>query len=288
MHLPRRGSVGRITGALLVAATAVVVPIATATPGYANAVIQATSVSLDAEANCSDADLDLGFTAHTVDTETGHATNLAEDTLGDFSQSSGLSDTTDYSGYGISVSPDQPDGTVIGTYASIGVDPPTASNTAEFFVLYRCHTDGAQELLYSCYGDYGGCPRTAATAGPRVDPTIAVSPTAAHPGGDVTVSGNCLGTLAIVTLGATASASDTFATSDDLTPVEGAYATTFTLPEDAPPAVVATVYCGDPDVLTGTASATFTVGQPTSTSTTVTPSTAAPAPAVPATAAFTG
>ncbi|MGZ4703904.1 MAG: hypothetical protein ACXWCM_03460 [Acidimicrobiales bacterium] len=279
----------RLVAALLVAAAAVAVPIVTATPSYANATIQATSVTLNAAANCSNADLDLGFTSQTVTTETGHSTNLAGDVLGDFSQSSGLSNRTDFVGYGIDVAPDQPDGTVIGSYASVGVDPPTGSDTAEWFVLYRCHTDGAQEVIYSCYGDYGGCPKTAATAAPRVDPTIVITPAAPVAGSQITASGRCLGTQAIVTLGTSADPADRFATSAALTPDQGAYTTTFTLPASTPSSIVATVTCGDPDVVTGSASITVAVGPaPTTTTTAVTPTTATPPAAVQTTAAFTG
>jgi hypothetical protein len=43
----------------------------------------------------------------------------------------------------------------------VGQTPPSASNTAEFFVYYNCTT---RQVLYSCSGAYGSCPQTAQAA----------------------------------------------------------------------------------------------------------------------------
>ncbi len=292
MHLQLRGSLRRVSAAGVIAAAAIALPIATAVPSHANSVIQATGVTLNADANCSNANLDLAFTSTTVDTETGHSTNLAGEVLGDFTQSSSLSNRTGFVGYGIHVNPDQPDGTVIGSYASIGVAPASSANTAEFFVLYRCHTDGAQEFIYSCSGDFGFCPKTAAAAATRVDPTIEITPSAPVAGTEITASGRCLSSVVAVTLGTTASLSDTFANSGIVATVEGAYTTSLTLPIDAPASMVATVICGDGDIVTGTASVTVAIS-PATTATTATPATtttvkAATPAAVQTTATFTG
>src|SRR5262249_29436500 len=83
----------RAVAALIVVAASAVVPVALAQPSFANASITATGVALNDEAGCTKAggaDLDLGFTSHTVETETGLITNGSGDTLGQFSQSSGL------------------------------------------------------------------------------------------------------------------------------------------------------------------------------------------------------
>jgi hypothetical protein len=55
----------------------------------------------------------------------------------------------------------QPDNTLIGSYAYVGETPPSASNTAEFFVYYNCT---AKQVLFSCFGAYGSCPQTAQSA----------------------------------------------------------------------------------------------------------------------------
>jgi hypothetical protein len=52
----------------------------------------------------------------------------------------------------------QPPNTLIGTYGGAGDNPPTANNTAEFFVLYNCTT---RQVLYECTGNLGTCPTTA-------------------------------------------------------------------------------------------------------------------------------
>ena len=66
-----------------------------------------------------------------------------------------------FAGFQIVFSPSQPAGTLVASYAYVGETPPSASDTAEFFVFYNCTT---REVLLSCYGPYGTCPQTAQQA----------------------------------------------------------------------------------------------------------------------------
>ncbi len=125
-------------------------------------VVDAQDVILSASANCEDADLDITFRSEDVDREYGKITNENGDVLGLFEQDSSFDNFNGtYEGYGQPVDPDQPDGTIIGSYAYIGQTPPSAQTTGEFFVLYRCDTDGNNDVLYTCAGPYGSCPKTA-------------------------------------------------------------------------------------------------------------------------------
>ena len=127
---------------------------------FAQAIAAATAqgVALNSGANCTNnADLDVTFVATTVDREFG-LTSLTDGTVLDtFEQSSGFTGFSGtFVGYGQPITP-QPANTQIGSYAYIGFTPPDAQ-TAEFFILYDCTT---QQVLYSCFGQYPGCPQTA-------------------------------------------------------------------------------------------------------------------------------
>ncbi|MCL4238291.1 MAG: hypothetical protein KJ047_08590 [Anaerolineae bacterium] len=124
----------------------------------------AQGVALSAWANCGDADLDITLTTVGATREYGLITNEAGDVLGEFEEPTGLSNFSGtYGGYGMLVSPTQPEGTVIGSYAYVGETPPSAADTAEFFVLYEC-SSGTSNVLDTCYGPYGMCPQTAQQA----------------------------------------------------------------------------------------------------------------------------
>jgi hypothetical protein len=58
---------------------------------------------------------------------------------------------------------------LIGAYAYVGDDPPAPANTAEFFVYYNCST---RQVLLSCFGAYGTCPRTAQQAADLLAPRV--------------------------------------------------------------------------------------------------------------------
>jgi hypothetical protein len=149
-----------------------------AAPWHAEAAAAAQGVALDASADCSRGDLDLKLSTADAHRESWLATNAAGATL---AQSEGATSLGNFSGTftGFRIGPTgflvaQPPNTLIGSYAYVGETPPSASNTAEFFVYYNCST---RKVMYSCSGAYGSCPQTAqaaavfATSGvPALDP----------------------------------------------------------------------------------------------------------------------
>jgi len=127
------------------------------TSGWAAATAQ--GVALNAEADCTNADLDITFTTADAHREYGLVTLLDGTVLLEFEQDSGFHNVSEtYVGYGMSFDPTQPPGKVIGSYAYVGETPPNASDTAEFFILYNCST---RQVLYQCFGPYGLCPQRA-------------------------------------------------------------------------------------------------------------------------------
>ncbi len=125
----------------------------------------AQGVALNTSAGCTNANLDITLTTSGATREYGLTTNEAGDVLGEFEQSTALGTFSGtYFGYGMPVDPDQPEGTIIGSYAYVGETPPSAADTAEFFVLYECSDSGANNVLDTCYGPYGACPQTAQQA----------------------------------------------------------------------------------------------------------------------------
>lgn len=137
--------------------------LATGMPAIAHAAATAQGVALNVNAGCSNADLDLTLTTVGAIRELGQATNLAGATLYTFEQATVLGAFSGtYTGYTISpLAPAQPAATLIGSYAYVGTTPPTAATTAEFFVYYNCST---RQVLLSCFGPYGTCPKTALQA----------------------------------------------------------------------------------------------------------------------------
>ena len=139
--------------------------LAIAAPWHAEGAATAGGVALDASADCSRGDLDITLTTAGASRESWLATNAAGATLvqGEGATSLGNFDGTfpDFrigpTGFLVA----QPANTLIGSYAYVGETPPSASNTAEFFVYYNCTT---REVLYSCSGAYGTCPQTAQAA----------------------------------------------------------------------------------------------------------------------------
>ncbi len=134
-------------------------------PWRADAAATAEGVALDASADCSRGDLDITLTTAGANRESWLATNAAGATLvqGEGATSLGNFDGTfnDFrigpTGFLVA----QPANTLIGSYAYVGETPPSAANTAEFFVYYNCTT---RKVLYSCSGAYGSCPQTAQSA----------------------------------------------------------------------------------------------------------------------------
>jgi len=140
---------------------------------HARAAATAEGVALDANADCSRGDLDITLTTAGADRESWLATNASGATL---VQGEGATSLGNFSGTfsdfrigptGFLVT--QPANTLIGSYAYVGETPPSALNTAEFFVYYNCTT---RQVLYSCFGAYGSCPQTARAAAVLVAPTV--------------------------------------------------------------------------------------------------------------------
>jgi hypothetical protein len=127
--------------------------------------VDAQGVALSAYSDCdSPAGLDITMSnGPVVTTETGLVTDDTGATLMSFSQGTGFANFSGtFVGYNFA-SPawSVPPGTLVALYATIGVLPPTAADTGEFFILYQCDT---REVLLECFGDYGTCPQTAAEA----------------------------------------------------------------------------------------------------------------------------
>ena len=136
-----------------------------ALPWHAHAAASAQQVGLDANADCSRGDLDLTLSSAGANREAWLATNAGGATLvqGEAATSLGNFSGT-FTGFRIGPSGflvTQPANTLIGSYAYVGETPPSAANTAEFFVYYNCTT---RQVLYSCSGAYGSCPQTAQAA----------------------------------------------------------------------------------------------------------------------------
>ncbi len=121
--------------------------------------VTALSVALDAGANCtSSADLQIAWSGAGMHEEFGMSTDRLGSVIGTFGPAA--SSNSDFSGtYQVPITTAQPDNAVIGSYAWIGSNPPSASTAVEFFVLYNCST---RAVLQRCLGPYGTCPRTAA------------------------------------------------------------------------------------------------------------------------------
>ncbi len=196
----RKLSALTIVAAIVIACTSMLT-----SPAHAASQATATSVSLSAGDDCNRADLDLGLQSGNVDREYGLSTNAAGATLDQFENDGSALDNLDgvFNGYGIGITPDQPDGTIIGTYAYLGSTPPLAATTAEWFVLYRCGFGGENQVMFTCFGDYGTCPRTA-TQGLTALLGVTVSTATPAPGETVVVTATgCtldLGSVAAVSL----------------------------------------------------------------------------------------
>lgn len=241
------------------------VVVATALPASANAALSATSVALDG-ANCGNADLAVGITDWTADNEAGLITNAAGDTLGSYDQSAGPTGTAEVAGIGQPVDPEQPDATVIGSYYTLGTTPLSSANTAEWFVLYSCGTEGDNVVLYSCFGDLGTCPTTAVEALALIALDATLDPSTVAPGGTVTVNGtNCFDTLAGALLLKNGSATGV---GDTVTPnPDGTFSIPLVVPADATLGgdYSVRVDCGNEQVIADTITLPLQVAVPTTT-----------------------
>ena len=131
-------------------------------PGLAHGAATAQGVALNASAGCSRGDLDLTLTTAAANRESWRATNLSGTTLIQAEAATSLSTFTGtFTGFQIVFLAGQPANTLIGSYAYVGETPPSAANTAEFFVYYNCTT---RQVLLACFGAFGKCPQTAQQA----------------------------------------------------------------------------------------------------------------------------
>jgi hypothetical protein len=146
-------------------------------PAAAAAPIEARGVALAGSASCSFGDVDVDYAASGVDRQ--HVTFTSEDgsVLDEFESGAYQAD---YVGVehiltAVAAEPDTTSqvvpapGTALGVYVRIGAGQPSPETTAEFFVLYRCTADGNEaggdnEVLQTCVGDDGTCPRSAGQA----------------------------------------------------------------------------------------------------------------------------
>ena len=139
---------------------------------HAHAAATAQGVALSATAGCATGDLDITLTTAGANRESWSATSLAGQTLvvGE-QQATGLSNFSGtFSDFVVGPfnSGQAPD-TRIGSYAYVGETPPSAANTAEFFVYYSCTS---RQVLLACFGQYGTCPQTAQQAAALIVPGI--------------------------------------------------------------------------------------------------------------------
>ena len=117
-------------------------------------------VQLAPTADCSaraDAQWSFTFTQN-PQREFGRITNLAGTVLGSYDQASPLTGGSFSGIWRQDIGIPQPANSLIGSYGGAGDSPPTAANTAEFFILYNCST---REIVYRCSGNLGSCPTTA-------------------------------------------------------------------------------------------------------------------------------
>ena len=262
-----------------------------AAPAHANAAITATSLDKSGagrETTCSDASLAIGMDATTASVNTGTTTNLGGE-LHTFSQPSTFSGFSGvFPDYGMPVGSPQPLGTIIGSYATVGSATPTASDTAEWFLLYQCgDTTADSVVLFSCFGDYGTCPKTA-TEGVATLFHGAVDDTTPDPGQTITATGSgCFYPLggALLMNGSTSLGGDSIATNPD-----GTYSISLTVPPGTAPGTALTVHfdCGNDGQSILSDTVDLTVAAPATTTTTVGTTTSTASRAVVVQPKFTG
>lgn len=189
---------------IAVAVLALIAAVVPGTRAAAAGTIVAEGVALASSASCTYGDVDLTYTATGV-TDASLSFTAADGSV--LASYAGAPFRADFSGTENVLSDADappPAGTVLGVYVWIGSAPPAAATTAEFFVLYRCDTDGndkggSNEVLSTCLGPYGTCPQTAqealeptttTTAAPTsVLPTTSTQPPSSNPTSSTPTSG---------------------------------------------------------------------------------------------------
>ena len=126
-------------------------------------IVAAQSVDIDPGANCiSNANLQVSWSGAGNHFEFGLVTSETSGStaIGTFGPQGSANDTFSgtYTNAFVTV---QPNNTLIGSYAWVGANPPTAGSTVEYMVVYNCST---RAVFFKCFGAFGSCPTTAATA----------------------------------------------------------------------------------------------------------------------------
>jgi hypothetical protein len=139
----------------------------------------ALSVGLNASASCSNADLQVSWiNAGDPNWQFGQDTDQTGAIIGGFGPSGPRTGTNNYTGsYGQAQTTTQPPGAITGSYAWVanGTSVPTPANAIEFSVIFNCTT---KQILYSCFGAYGTCLKSASgfsTAVPAMRPELMVA-----------------------------------------------------------------------------------------------------------------
>ena len=185
-------------GTILVATVALVVALtASGLPASASPIVDAQAIALDVSATCARGNVNITYDANGVErqvvdftSETGTVLDLFDTDAYDPNF-----EGTEYilTKAGSNRGGNQPvpaPGTILGVYVTLGSSPPTATN-GEFFLLYRCDDQrndngGANEVLQTCVGDFGTCPKTAAEAlapatTTTTEPTVTTTPVPSAP-----------------------------------------------------------------------------------------------------------
>jgi hypothetical protein len=101
----------------------------------ATAAATAQGVALNASAGCSNGNLDITLTTVGANREGWRATDLAGATISQGEGTAGLPNFSGtFVGFKIPFSPLQPADASVASYAYVGETPPSATDTAEFFV----------------------------------------------------------------------------------------------------------------------------------------------------------
>jgi len=140
----------------------------TMSPAPSLAAVTADAVEFADGDGCSNGRIAVTLTNSGATIETWLATNLAGTTLvTGTGPPDGFPSGTTKGFFPQPFLSSEPVGTLIGSYARVGETLPDATNTAEFFVFYKCSFPVA-EVLLTCFGPYGTCPQTAQEAMARL------------------------------------------------------------------------------------------------------------------------
>lgn len=144
-------------------------------PAGASDVVEAQGIALDISTTCTRGNVNITYAANGVQRQVVEFTSEDGRVL-DLFDSEAYDPNYEGTEYILTMAgstrggnqPVPPRGTRLGVYVTLGVSPPTAAN-GEFFLLYRCDDQrndrgGDNEVLSTCVGDYGTCPRTAREA----------------------------------------------------------------------------------------------------------------------------